>query len=96
MSTIDISPIRYLDPDTVVSMVRDIVAPRIATASGYGSRLPTAYRIKLSDNRWRRVYVMCYGNAGTPYVIVNRRDTLLDIDTEYALSSGVPCDRWTL
>jgi hypothetical protein len=37
------------------------------TASGYGSRLATRYKVKFND-RWRRVYCRQYSNAGTLYI----------------------------
>lgn len=37
------------------------------TASGYGSRLVTPYKVKF-NGRWRRVYCRQYSNAGTLYV----------------------------
>lgn len=37
------------------------------TASGYGARIPTEYMIKV-DNRWRRVYAICYSNSATLYI----------------------------
>ncbi len=39
-------------------------------AHGYGSKIPTRYMIKW-HGRWRRVYVVCWSNSGTPYVVVN-------------------------
>lgn len=41
------------------------------TASGYGGALPTHYLVRIdTDKVWRRVRVMCYGNASTPYITV--------------------------
>lgn len=37
------------------------------TASGYGSRIPTSYKIK-HKNKWRRVYCRIYSNAGICYI----------------------------
>ena len=37
------------------------------TASGYGRRIPSPYMVQW-QGRWRRVYVCCYGNAGTAYI----------------------------
>jgi len=37
------------------------------TATGYGSRLPTQYMVKVV-NRWRRVYCVCFSNVGTLYI----------------------------
>ena len=38
------------------------------TTSGYGSKLPTCYLLRVG-NRWRRVYAICWGNASTCYII---------------------------
>lgn len=39
------------------------------TASGYGRRLRSTRMIRLAgEQRWRRVYVICYSNAGSAYV----------------------------
>lgn len=37
------------------------------TASGYGLRIPTIYKVKVR-NRWRRVYACQISNAGTCYI----------------------------
>jgi hypothetical protein len=41
-------------------------------AMGYGSKIPTQHMVKW-HGRWRRVYVVCWGNSGTPYVVVNKQ-----------------------
>ena len=39
------------------------------TASGYGSRIPTARMVQLpGSKRWRRVYCCIWSNSGTCYV----------------------------
>lgn len=38
------------------------------TASGYGSKIPTSRMVKVGK-RWYRVYCICYGNAGTCYIV---------------------------
>lgn len=37
------------------------------TATGYGSRIPTRYMVKV-NNRWQRVYCICYSNSGTLFI----------------------------
>lgn len=37
------------------------------TASGYGARIPTRWMVRF-DGRWRRVYCIQYGNAGTLFI----------------------------
>lgn len=61
------------------------------TASGYGRKLPTRYMLAYADGRggyrWHRVYVAQYGNAGSAYIIVRGRMTLLTPDVEHALET---------
>lgn len=40
------------------------------TATGYGSKIPTIYMVKF-NNRWHRVYVAIFSNAGTSYILVD-------------------------
>jgi hypothetical protein len=76
----------YTDP-TLVTDQRQTDQPAYGrSASGYGGKIPTRHMIRYAG-KWRRVYVMCYSNSGTAYVIVNGTDTVLDIDTEYRLQS---------
>lgn len=37
------------------------------TASGYGKRIPTRYKVKFAGH-WRRVFCCQYSNAGTLYI----------------------------
>lgn len=39
------------------------------TATGFGSKLTTARKV-FFQGRWRRIYVVCYSNSGTAYIIV--------------------------
>lgn len=71
-----------------VAAVQVTEQPRYGqTASGYGSKVPTRYKVRLADDqRWRRVYAMVYGNSGSIYVQVKGRDVFLDeIEIEHAL-----------
>jgi hypothetical protein len=39
------------------------------TASGYGSKIPTRYMVRLpGSKRWRRVYCAIFSNSGPCYV----------------------------
>jgi hypothetical protein len=40
------------------------------TASGYGCKLTSSTCIKLADGRIRRVYVTCYSNVGSAWIIL--------------------------
>lgn len=43
------------------------------TRSGYGSRIPLPWLVRLPGSPvWRRVYCCVYSNAGTAYVQVNK------------------------
>jgi hypothetical protein len=46
------------------------------TASGYGSKLVSAYKTKYND-RWYRVYHMCCSNVSTAYIIVQGKKKIL-------------------
>jgi hypothetical protein len=37
------------------------------TASGYGLKIPTRYKVRIR-NRWRRVYCCLMGNSATCYI----------------------------
>jgi hypothetical protein len=50
------------------SIIRDKVSPLNRSVSGYGDKIPTYYRVRTIDRRWRRVYVRIYSNVGTTYV----------------------------
>jgi len=41
------------------------------TASGYGSKLTSRTMVRTEQSGpWRRVYVACFSNAGTTYVVI--------------------------
>ena len=45
--------------------IRTTRTPHCSSRTGYGSKLPTSKMIRLADGKWRRVYVICYSNAGS-------------------------------
>jgi hypothetical protein len=47
--------------------------------TGYGRAIPTRYRVRTINNRWRRVYCMCYSNSGTCYIRQNGKLIIVDI-----------------
>ena len=52
------------------------------TASGYGSRIPTSYMVKV-NNKWRRVYCRIYSNSGTLFIGKSIKDgCIVRIDRE--------------
>lgn len=74
--------VQYTDPETVTDVATDATAPRNPYRTGYGKKIPTARRVKYGS-RWHRVYVMCWSNAGTAYILVAGQCLVLDTDTEY-------------
>lgn len=64
--------VNRIDPNEVKNILTDDEAPSYnTTVSGYGSKIPTRYRVELHNGGIRRVYMMQYGNSGSPYIIVN-------------------------
>lgn len=59
----------YLDESSVISK-RVTDCPRARRQDGYGSKIPCNTELQLADKRWRRVYVVCWSNSGSAYVIV--------------------------
>ena len=59
----------YLDATRVIGK-RQTATPINRSRSGYGSKLPTSWQLQLADKKWRRVYVVCWSNAGSAYVLV--------------------------
>lgn len=52
--------------------------------SGYGAKIPTRYMVHYAG-RWHRVYMMQYGNSGSPYILKGGIVHHLDIDTSHDL-----------
>ena len=46
------------------------------TASGYGAKLTSPHKTQFNGKLYR-VYVMCYSNCGTAYIIVKGRKLIL-------------------
>jgi hypothetical protein len=52
------------------------------TASGYGKKIPTSYKVK-HNNRWKRVYTCVYSNSGLIYIMDKGKEIYLnDSDLE--------------
>ncbi len=65
---------------TVTEVAREHVAPAYGhSVTGYGRKIPTRYlvRTREGDARWRRVYVMNYGNVGSAYVVIRGRELFI-------------------
>lgn len=80
--------VKYLDPTKVTGLLNDLRTLPNPYTTGYGSRIPTKHRVQI-NGRWRRVYVMCYGNSGSAYVTVNGEHRFLDNATEYAFMGAL-------
>lgn len=49
------------------------------TTTGYGKKIPSRYQVKI-DSRWYRVYVVCYSNSGTCYIVKNGKNYPIMLD----------------
>jgi hypothetical protein len=60
---------RYFEDEEIKVVVKHYreFKPR---KSGYGNKLPTDWRVKLSNGRWYNVYAICYSNSASHYSIV--------------------------
>jgi hypothetical protein len=61
--------IDYLNPDNIGGSKQTTAPTYGRNASGYGRKIPTSWLLHVSG-RWRRVYVVCYSNAGSAYIVV--------------------------
>lgn len=75
----------YTDP-AKVSDLTTTAQPSNPYASGYGPKIPTRHMFRY-EGRMRRVYVACYGNSGSAYIVVNGASMYLDTDTEHRLAA---------
>lgn len=62
------------------SATKQTPSPRSGqTKTGYGKNLPTGYMIQLDQGGiWRRVYCVCFSNAGTMYVKIRGKRFCVD------------------
>lgn len=68
----------YLSPYTIeVKPLPWQTAGLQQTASGYGNKLTSSRVVRLSDGRVRRVYVTCWSNCGTAWIILDGRKLAL-------------------
>ena len=48
------------------------------TASGYGAKLRSSKMLRLQgEKKLRRIYITCYSNAGSAWIIVNKQRVYL-------------------
>lgn len=60
----------YLDHNTIEASKLTARPRKGRTVSGYGSKLPTARMIKLTNGCWYRVYAICYSNCSSFYITI--------------------------
>lgn len=75
----------YTNPELVSETKVTDVPVSGQTVTGYGGSVPTRHMVQYSG-AWRRVYMMQYGNSGTPYVKVHGTNLVLDSDTQHKLN----------
>ena len=51
------------------------------TATGYGSKIPTKYKMRLNKKLYR-VYCSVFSNIGTLYILKNKQKIIVDIGIE--------------
>ena len=52
------------------------------TATGYGSKLPTRFMVKVDNGlsmRWYRVYSVCHSNVSSEYIVIRGEKVKVDI-----------------
>jgi len=66
-----------------VTAIQTRKAPVNRSRTGYGCKIPTTFMLIDTETRRRyRVYVMCYSNSGTSYIITQGRMVIVDcLDT---------------
>lgn len=51
------------------------------TATGYGSKIPTKYKMRLNKKLYR-IYCSVFSNIGTLYILKNKQKIIVDIGIE--------------
>lgn len=51
------------------------------TATGYGSKLKTPFKVYY-EGRMRRVYCRIFSNIGTTFIILNKKEVIVDLDND--------------
>lgn len=74
------------NPTLVLDVRADAQAPPNPYPQGYGPKVPSRYWLRYL-RRWRRVWMACYGNSGSAYVVVDKTDVYLDNETESRLEA---------
>jgi hypothetical protein len=74
-------------PHRIEAALKDLVVDEpqwmrwatIPTASGYGKKIPTRYKL-WHNNRLHRIYACCFSNVATTYIISCNRTIIVDIE----------------
>lgn len=72
-------PFQTVAVDIKEKPLRHHLAGLSYTATGYGSKLPTRYMVNF-ENRWYRVYSICYSNVSTEYVLIDGEKIIVQTD----------------
>lgn len=82
-------PTDTLTYGAVADAKADATAAPNPYATGYGSKIPTRYWVRLTTDSpasgWRRVYAMQYGNAASLYILSRGGEVFLS-DTDLAVA----------
>lgn len=60
--------------------IRETETPRNPYVSGYGKKIHTRFMVRTIDQKWRRVYVACFSNVGTAYVMHGKVRTIVELE----------------
>lgn len=63
--------INYLTEDEITEVVRTNDNFRQKSATGYGKKIPTQYKIRLTNGKTYRMYCMIYSSVGSCYIVQN-------------------------
>ena len=70
----------YIEPSNVKESMTDWQRLGLSyTASGYGAKIPSSRMVRVGK-RWHRVYVTCYSNAGTAWIVLNKQRVIIYLD----------------
>ena len=72
------SKIKYLDPSLVQDRKCTGATPMYGrNKDGYGVEIPSSHMLKVG-NRWRRIYITQFSNAGSAWIILNKEKYYLE------------------
>jgi len=69
---------QYVVKDVKVSPMEHHDLQLQYTATGYGNKIPSRYMVKF-NNRWRRVYHICFSNVSTEYIVVDGERCIVNL-----------------